>query len=316
MACGQKLHQQRLRPERGATSLRQGYGGPPKLQRRRKSPRESERGWGPASVKLRGETVKKAILFAVIVTMAVPALSQAQARSRDEQRRNQIRMIEGVLVQAVRLGAAEVSKEMQRFEPAGVTVLTGIPRARGFLLDGYGVFFDVEIPDMNQSVIWSMMNVQRDRQVGNALDSLVAAIETMPEGPNRRQAQAALQQVTKTVGPAAPMRGPQGQAPPARGQVDAATATLPDPDRLYSEAVKSALVEAMLGYSVQMDLGADEWLTVAARASEGPVPSQAGLSELITIVLRVKGSDLSIYHADPTKRDEIRQRVKVEARVF
>ena len=172
MACGQKLHQQRLRPERGATSLRQGYGGPPKLQRRRKSPRESERGWGPASVKLRGETVKKAILFAVIVTMAVPALSQAQARSRDEQRRNQIRMIEGVLVQAVRLGAAEVSKEMQRFEPAGVTVLTGIPRARGFLLDGYGVFFDVEIPDMNQSVIWSMMNVQRDRQVGNALDSL------------------------------------------------------------------------------------------------------------------------------------------------
>ena len=110
--------------------------------------------------------MKKAILFAVIVTMAVPALSQAQGRSRDEQRRNQIRMIEGVLVQAVRLGAAEVSKEMQRFEPAGVTVLTGVPRARGFLLDGYGVFFDVEIPDMNQSVIWSMMNMQRDRQTG------------------------------------------------------------------------------------------------------------------------------------------------------
>ncbi len=250
----------------------------------------------------------------MIVTMAVPALSQAQGRSRDEQRRNQIRMIEGVLVQAVRLGAAEVSKEMQRFEPAGVTVLTGVPRARGFLLDGYGVFFDVEIPDMNQSVIWSMMNMQRDRQLGNAFDSLLAAIDTIPAGPQRQQAQAALQQVTKTVGPAAPPRGPQGQAP-APGQVGAATIP-PDPDRLYSEAVKSALVEAMLGYSVQMDLGADEWLTVAARASEGPVPSQAGLSELITIVLRVKGSDLSIYHADPTKRDEIRQRVKMEARVF
>ena len=258
--------------------------------------------------------MKKAILFAVIVTMAVPALSQTQGRSRDEQRRNQIRMIEGVLVQAVRLGAAEVSKEMQRFEPAGVTVLTGVPRARGFLLDGYGVFFDVEIPDMNQSVIWSMMNVQRDRQMGNALDSLRASLESMPDGPNRQKAQMDLQQLIKTVGPTAPMRGPQGQAP-APGQVGAATIP-PDPDRLYSEAVKSALVEAMLGYSVQMDLGADEWLTVAARASEGPVPSQAGLSELITIVLRVKGSDLSIYHADPTKRDEIRQRVKVEARVF
>jgi ATP-binding cassette subfamily F protein uup len=42
---------ERLRPERGAISLRQGYGGPPKLQRRRKSPSESERGWGLASAK-------------------------------------------------------------------------------------------------------------------------------------------------------------------------------------------------------------------------------------------------------------------------
>ncbi len=52
------------------------------------------------------------------------------------------------------------------------------------------------------------------------------------------------------------------------------------------------------------------------RARQRGPDAVAGLSDLITIVLRVKGSDLSIYHADPTKRDEIRQRVKVEARVF
>jgi DNA-binding winged helix-turn-helix (wHTH) protein len=40
---------ERPRPGRAAASLRQGYGGPPKLQRRRESPSESERGWGPAS---------------------------------------------------------------------------------------------------------------------------------------------------------------------------------------------------------------------------------------------------------------------------
>ena len=263
--------------------------------------------------------MKKGMLLVVIAALAVPAvaLAQGQGRTREEQRRrNQIRLMEGVLVQAVRLGAEEVSTVMERFEPAGVTVLSGVPRARGFVLDSYGVFFDVEIPDMNQSVIWSMMNVQRDRQVGNALDSLRAALDTMPDGPNRQQAQIALQQVTKTVGPAMPPRGPQGQPPPAPGQVGAASATpLPDPDRLYSDAVKNALVDAMLGYSVQMDLGPDEWLTVAARASEGPMP-QPGLSDLITIVLRVKGSDLSTYHADPTKREEIQKRVKVEARVF
>ncbi len=261
--------------------------------------------------------MKKGILLFVITALAVPVLVQAQGqgRTRDEQRRrNQIRLMEGVLVQAVRLGAEEVSTVMERFEPAGVTVLSGVPRARGFVLDGYGVFFDVEIPDMNQSVIWSMMNVQRDRQVGNALDSLRAAIEPLT-GPNREQALVALQQVTKTVGPAMPPTGPQGQPAPAPGQISAAATAMPDPNVLYSESVKGALVEAMLDYSLQMNLGPEEWLTVAARASEGPVPA-AGLSDLITIVMRVKGSDLSTYHADPTKRDEIRQRVKVEARVF
>ena len=262
--------------------------------------------------------MRKAILLTVIASLAVPALSQAQGPGRspaEQRRRNQIRLMEGVLVQAVRLGAEEVSTEMERFEPAGVTVLSGVPRARGFVLDGYGVFFDVEIPDMNQSVIWSMMNVQRDRQVGNALDSLRAALGSMPAGPNRQQAETALQEVTKTVGPSMPPRGPQGQPAPSPGQIAAATATLPDPNVLYSEAVKSALVDAMLDHSLQMNLGPEEWLTLAARASEGPMPP-AGLSDLITIVLRVKGSDLSVYHADPAKRDEIRQRVKVEARVF
>ena len=175
---------------------------------------------------------------------AVPATSWAQGRSREEQqRRNEIRIMEGVLVQAVRLGAEIVSNELERFEPAGVTVLQGAPRARGFVLDGYGVFFDVEIPDMNQSVVWSMMSVQRDRQFGNALDSLRAAVEYIPEGPNRQQARMALQQVTKTVVGSTPPQPAQEPVTPASasGQVTAASTPVPDPDRLYSDAVKSAL---------------------------------------------------------------------------
>ena len=257
--------------------------------------------------------MKKGLLFAVILAVAAPATSTAQGRTRDEQRRrDQIRIMEGVLVQAVRLGAEDVSRQLERFEPAGVTVLSGVPRARGFVLEGYGVFFDVEIPDMNQSVVWSMMNIQRDRTIGNALDSLTAAIQSMT-GPDREKAQMALQQVSKTVAPPLPTRS--GQPQPTPGQVTAATAPVPDPDKLYSDSVKAALVDVMLDHSLQMNLGPDEWLTVAARASEGPMPP-AGLSDLITIVMRVKGSDLSVYQADPAKRDEIRERVKTEARVF
>jgi hypothetical protein len=90
---------------------------------------------------------------------------------------------------------------------------------------------------------------------------------------------------------------------------------MPDPDKLYSESVKGALVDAMLDHSLQMSLAPDECLTVAARASEAPIQA-SGLSDLITIVMRVRGSDLALYHSDPSKRDEIRERVKAEARVF
>jgi hypothetical protein len=149
-----------------------------------------------------------------------------------------------------------------------------------------------------------------------------------------QQAQMALQVVEKTVGPIPPdvQAGVPGElqpgiqtaaqsekstpsAQPAPGQVKAATAIAPEPRALYRAAVIDAVSEAMLDYSLQMALGPEEWLTVATRGSEGPLTSQ-GLSDPTTIILRVKGSDLAIYHADPARRDEIRQKVKSEARLF
>jgi hypothetical protein len=262
--------------------------------------------------------VKTRILVLLSASIAVgivaPALAHAQGRDPEAQRRrNQIRLMEGVLVQAVRLGAEEVSKEMERFEPTGVTVLSGMPRARGFVLDGHGVFFDVEIPDMNQSVVWSVMNVQRDRQVGTALEMLRTAMKSMPEGPSMQQAQLALAAVEKIVGPSQQTKNLLAAETPARGQVNAAA--MPDPNVMYTEAVKTALVEAMLDHSLQMSLGPEEWLIVAARDNEGPL-SPAGLSDAITITLRVKGSDLAVYHADPARRSEIREKVKADAKVF
>ena len=86
-----------------------------------------------------------------------------------------------------------------------------MPRARGFILDGHGVFFDVEIPDMNQSLVWSVMMVQRDRQMGDAIGSLQTALKAMPAGPTLQQAQMALQAIEKTVGRAAGIEGRHGR---------------------------------------------------------------------------------------------------------
>ena len=67
-----------------------------------------------------------------------PAVSGISVRHR----RDQIGVMEGVLSAAVRLGASQIAREMQASGP-GPAILVGQPRARGFILDGYGVFFNV-----------------------------------------------------------------------------------------------------------------------------------------------------------------------------
>jgi hypothetical protein len=259
--------------------------------------------------------VNRGLLAAVAATLAVPVVASAQLRPPEEQRRrDQIQLMEGVLAQAVRLGAEQVNRRMQSFDPT-MTVITGQARARGFVLEGYGIFFDVEVPTMSASAVWSMMTVQRDTAVAASLEQLRRALSSIPEGPRLQEAQQALQTVSRQVGPLQQARGAADAAVPAANTVVAANTppVMDDPDRQYTEAVKSALIDAMLDHSLPMDLGPDEWLTVAARQSDGPLaPNQ--LFDVATIVLRVKGSDLSVYMADKTKRSEVRQ--KVDVRVF
>ncbi len=257
------------------------------------------------------------IVMAASMVAAVPARASAQdADAKD--RRKHIRYMEGVLVQAVRVGAEQFGEELEKFEPAGVTMLTGSPRARGFMLDNHGIFFDVEVPDINQSVAWSVMTTQRDRQATDAIESLRSAIRSL-DGVPAEQAQSALRYLANTVGPPpgrTPSPGAPAQTLPPPGQVAAANAAVIDPRKAYQDAVISAVVDAMLGYSVRLSLGAEEWLTVAARGSDAPLSPQQGLSDTVTITVRVKGTDLAIYHADATKRDEIREKVKADAKVF
>lgn len=261
--------------------------------------------------------MKRGLLAVVAALLAVPVVAWAQMRPPDEQRRrDQIQLMEGVLSRAVRLGAEQVNRRMQSIDPT-MTVITGQARARGFVLEGYGIFFDVEVPTMSASAVWSMMTTQRDLQVAASLESLRRALASMPDGPKLQEAYQAYQRIARQVGPVQQPRGDpaEGVAVPAASTVVAAStpAVMDDPDRQYTDAVKSALIDAMLDHSLSMDLGPDEWLTVAARQSEGPLaPNQ--LFDVATIVIRVKGSDLSVYIADRTKRAEVRQ--KVDVRVF
>jgi hypothetical protein len=272
--------------------------------------------------------VNKTVLLAMTVTLAAAAPQAQQDRAPDVQkRRNQIQLMEGVLARAAGLGAEQVGRQLMQMEP-GLMVLTGQARARGFVLEGYGVFFDVEIPGLRPSVLWtSKMMMEREQQLAQALAIMQRALESMPESAARQQAQQAFMRVQRQIGP---VQQPIGQmppglgtvAPPAPGAVAAATTAeapvasphaLDDPEALYTEVVKSELIDAMLDHGLPMNLGPDEWLTVAARDSEGPIrPGE--IYDAVTIVLRIKGVDLATYAADRSRRDEIRS--KVEVRVF
>jgi hypothetical protein len=248
------------------------------------------------------------MLAAAIVAIGMQAAPAAQQEPGGPRRRNQIQIMEGVLTRAVRSGAEELARRMQSRDPS-LMLFTGQARARGFVLDGYGVFFDVEIPGLRPAVVWSMRTLDRDTTMANAIDSLQQALAGMPQGPSRMQAEQALKYVQQL---SPPPGGARAQGMPQRGAVSAAAAEPPadDPHTAYTEAVKNALIDAMLDYSLPMDLGPEEWLTVGARDGDGPLTPDE-IYEASTIVIRVKGSDLATYAADRTRRGEVRTRVQV-----
>jgi hypothetical protein len=259
-----------------------------------------------------------------------PAPPQVQLQTRAEQRtappaenrRHSIRMMEAVLSRAVLGGAEQLAEQLGNGSP-NMSFFTGQARAHGFQLEGYGVFFHVEIPEMQQSLVMSVSTLERDVVVASALESMRRALGSVPDGAPRLQAEAALKRLEVQVGPMPALADPGSAA--QRNMIRTADAApvpdlppvdlpaLRDPSSAYRTAIKDALIDAMLEHSRGINIGPEEWLTVAAHRGESPL----GPNEIInssTLVLRIKGSDLAIYDADRTRKAEIRERV--EAREF
>jgi hypothetical protein len=229
-----------------------------------------------------GEIVNTRITLAIVMAAALPAAASAQTsvptRTDDVRRIDQIRVMEGTLIGSVSLAANQVAREVQSRTP-GANLFTGEARAKGFTLDGYGAFFYVEIPALDLNLVLSMETLERAAQRRGESNS----------GPTRAN------QVSDV----------QSAADDALRNVAA-----DDPGQKYRDAVKRCLIDAMLDHSKSMDLGPDEWLTVAARGSEsGLIPGE--IYQLKTLELKVKGSDLAEFLAGRLSRDEARQKVAV-----
>jgi hypothetical protein len=249
--------------------------------------------------------------------LAQPAPMGQAGTEQVIQRRYQITLMENVLSSAVRHAAETMGRRIQAVTP-NVVLMTGTARARGFVLPDYGVFFDVEVPALPLSVSWTFRVMERDLDMGKSLQTIRDTLASLPDA-RRKDVEQALRRIELSLGPAATAPPPSEPRARAAGTVEAAAVVPPgaaappqtmNPDVDYTETVKNALIDAMLDFGGPMNVSADEWLTVAARDSYGPM-SPGEIYDAMTIVLRIKGSDLAAFRADRLTREEARKRVEV-----
>jgi hypothetical protein len=276
------------------------------------------------------QTLTRTSILLAGLACAVPAAAQtapAAQQSSIGDLRHHIYVMEGALARAVDYGAKQLNREMFSAMP-GVFMLEGEARARGVHLEGYGVFFDVRVPMMRQSMVWSMrmmLNQDEAQAQANARE-IREYLKGITDPRVRTSLEAKLNQLERQAAPAAALGRPvsSGQVganvvapdPAAGSGVGAGAADslwAKDPNRAYTEAVTRALVDAMVDYSAPMAIGPEQWLTVAARDDEGrdSLSPQDPMEEVVTMIYRIKGSDLQAYRRGEINRDEVRKRVQI-----
>lgn len=252
-----------------------------------------------------------------------------QARNQIEQLRYQIGTMERVLENAVEHGASVWRDRLQALAGPVQALLLDNARVRGYRLEGYGVFFDIDVPSLETTLFSAFRTLdQNGLGLQNALTQLKAAI---PAGDT--SAQQALRSIELRVGPVvtAPVATTAAvTTAEAPGRQAVAVAVAPDvrveavpvlandpilvnPEDVYRAEVMQAVVDALLDYSASLGLGPDEWLAVGVRRNE--VRPRIGLdNNAQTVVARVRGGDLSAFRSGQLTREDAIKRVEV--RVF
>jgi hypothetical protein len=282
---------------------------------------------------------------AVSLEAQAPSAAGRQVE-RGDLRRN-IYVMEGALMRAVQFGAQRLNREIRSVAPEMVA-LSGEAQARGVYLDGYGVFFDVGVPILHQSMVWSLRTMmgQDTKGVAQALALLKQQSAREPNPVQRAAMESAIARLELQIGPIvdptgsdlgfpilragqqtigaasvlpqdavqAPVQAPDQATASPQGLLD--RRSLQDPNavnRAYTQSVQRELIDAMLDHGVLMAIGPDEFLTVGARDNmqRDSLAPPDPWEEVVTILLRIKGSDLAEFRSGRIDRDQAKTRVQV-----
>jgi len=237
---------------------------------------------------------------ALSVTVA-QAQTPKSAELEQIKQRQRLSLMEGVLERAVANGADNLLRQVKNVMP-DVPMLTGAPEVRGFRLDGYGVFFDVEVPALRLPLAWTLRYVVDGNRlaVNAALAQLRALVLEQPV-QDRQRLEVLVRQMEER------------NLPQASTASNVDPEVVRDPNEAYTRAVKEALVDAMIESSGPLNLGPEEWLTVAARDNVPNDPLVPGDStDLKSVIFKVRGSDLAAFRAGQITIEQARSRVKAE----
>jgi len=271
------------------------------------------------------------MIAASVILWGTPFAAQTPAPAREAaEQRYQIATLERVLESAVEHGAEMFRGRLQALVPAEM-LLSENARVRGYRLEGWGVFFDVAVPMLEGTLLWSYRTLDQNNL---GLDSALNAFRSVVEKTGDEQLEQALRRIelqvapTRTPASSGPGLPVAGDAPTAARTVTGSAASTPagaqpaafddpilqDPEEVYRAEVRDALIGAMLDHSSGLRLAAGEVLTVAASGADERPRLAAPDREARTIMIEVRGADLTAFLAGRITREEARKRMTV--RVF
>lgn len=231
-------------------------------------------------------TITMAVMASPVVLAAQTAVPPGPEQVR---RHEQINLFEGTLERAVTNAARRVAKDVQE-HTTNADFATTDAHARGFILDGYGVFVYVEIPALDLNLTVGLMLDQLDRGAQQKAETDKGTPEANPVSNRTEMKVDPVPVIPKTY--------------------REALKSVMDTGQKYRDQVKLELTDAMLDFTKNLELKPDEWLSVAARGSDGAL-TPGEILQLTTVVLRIKGSDLADYLAGRLTREEARKKVEV-----
>jgi len=265
------------------------------------------------------------VVAGIIASASIAIVAQSPNRA-DVQSRYQIAQMERVLEGAVEHGATVTRDRLKAVLPPADsvdTMMTGEnARARGFRLEGYGVFFDVLVPPFytETTLTWSLKTLDQN-DLG--LDSALRELRSHVQQSGDANLQQALRRVELQVSPtnvSTASGAVGGHARTATGSAASTTADPPaptdpilnDPNEAYRGEVIQALMDAMLDHSTALRIGSNEWLAVAARGNDDRPRLAPADTDARTRMIRLRGADLMQYLAHQISKEEALKRIEVQ----